>query len=249
MSSHSGDELTSRHNRRREERRRARVAVNILRPIVRGLSGRTDYGVANLPSDGPAVVAAYHASLFDPLLVAFAIWDNGRFPHFMAKDSLFKGPVGTVLNAVGQIPVLRNSASASESLIHAREALDDGEVVVIYTDGTLTKDPDLWPGQGKSGAARLAIESGAPLIPAAHWGANLVVGRTSKLVRPRPFARAKVIFGAPIDLSPFAGEDAGPEALRAATGLIQASLARLVAGLSGRPLPERFESVLQEYHR
>lgn len=242
-------EVTSRGERRDKELRRARVAAAMLRPVVRGFSGRDDHGVENLPEEGPAVIAAYHASVFDPLLVALAIWDAGRFPHFMAKDSLFKGTLGKVMLGLGQIPVIRQSESASASLVHAREALEDGEVVVVYTDGTLTKDPDLWPGEGKSGAARLALETGAPLIPVAHWGANRVMARGAKMIRPRPFTRVKVIFGPALDLSSFSLTGTGDASLREATRLIQATLARLVAGLSGRPLPERFETTLQKHNR
>lgn len=242
------EDITSRGERREKEFRRARVAASLLRPAVRAFSGRVDHGLENLPAEGPAVIAAYHASLFDPLLVALAIWDNGRFPHFMAKDSLFKGALGKILLSLGQIPVIRHTDSASAALVHAREALEDGEVVVVYTDGTLTKDPDLWPGTGKSGAARLALETGAPLIPVAHWGANKVMPRRSKLIRPRPHARVTVIFGPPIDLTGFSLQEPGSTSLREATSLVQATLARLVAGLSRRPLPERFETVLQKHH-
>ncbi|MDN6378251.1 MAG: 1-acyl-sn-glycerol-3-phosphate acyltransferase, partial [Brevibacterium aurantiacum] len=78
-----------------------------------------------------AIIAAYHASHLDPILVGLALWRNGHLPHFLAKSGLFSGALGAVLRGLGQIPVLRSSNQAGDSLEYAKEALAKGECVVI----------------------------------------------------------------------------------------------------------------------
>ena len=118
---------------------------------------------------GPVILAPFHASALDPLVVAMAIWREGILPHFLAKSSLFGGFMGRALVTMGQIPVLRID-QGRDSLVHAKRALAAGQTVVIYPQGTLTKDPARWPQAAKTGVSRLAIETGAPVVPIAHWG-------------------------------------------------------------------------------
>ncbi len=106
------------------------------------------------------MLAPNHYSEFDPLIVAGAVWRLGRAPRFMAKESLFRVPVlGWALRGTGMIPVARASsaAAAKQTLAQSKELVEHGRGVIVYPEGTLTRDPDLWPMRGKSGAVRLAL--------------------------------------------------------------------------------------------
>ena len=128
------------------------------------------------------ILVPNHVSHFDPLVVAHYIYRAGRWPRFLGKASLWKVPVlGFLLRKTLQIPVERGSVEAVKSLDALVEALDEGGTVVIYPEGTTTREPDLWPMRGKTGAARLALLTGAPVIPIANWGAERVFDpRTNK---------------------------------------------------------------------
>jgi 1-acyl-sn-glycerol-3-phosphate acyltransferase len=195
-----------------------------------------------LPRDGAYVLAPSHSTEFDPLIVAVAVWRMGRAPRFMAKETLFRVPVlGWALRATGMVPVARaSSATAARQTIEASEILvEHGRGVIVYPEGTLTRDPDLWPMRGKTGAVRLALADGIPLIPMAHWGAQDILpryGRLSLWPLRRP---VKVIVGDPVDLSEFAGRAGQPSALIAGTDRLMNAIARLLADLRGQPAPEK----------
>jgi 1-acyl-sn-glycerol-3-phosphate acyltransferase len=133
-----------------------------------------------IPRSGPALIACNHLSYFDAVSNSHAVLKAGRVPRFLAKDELFRVRVlGTFLRAHGQIPVKRGSGDQSP-LRRARDALAEGEVVLVYPEGTVTKRPDHLPMQGKTGIARLALEAGLPVIPMASWGS----ARRSESRRP-----------------------------------------------------------------
>lgn len=122
-------------------------------------------GAEKLPREGSYVLAPNHYSEFDPLIVAVAVWRSGRAPRFMAKESLFKVPVlGWFLHRTGMIPVARTSSasSARQTMKQSEELVEHGRGVIVYPEGTLTRDPDMWPMRGKSGAVRLALADGIP---------------------------------------------------------------------------------------
>ena len=104
---------------------------------------------------------ANHVSVLDPVACGRLVFDNGRTPRFLAKDSLFTGFLGTLLRAAGQIPVARNSTHASGSVSAAQVELAKGDLIIIYPEGTVTRDPDWWPMQGRTGVARLALTTDA----------------------------------------------------------------------------------------
>ncbi len=157
----------------------------IIVPIT-GLFARIEIrGGENLPSEGAYVIAPNHNSEFDPVIVAVAVWRLGRAPRFMAKESLFKVPVlGAALRATGMVPVPRASTSANQSMKAAEQIARDGRGVIVYAEGTLTRDPDLWPMRGKTGAVRLALAADLPLIPMAQWGVQQILPRYGKLKFP-----------------------------------------------------------------
>jgi 1-acyl-sn-glycerol-3-phosphate acyltransferase len=195
-----------------------------------------------LPREGAYVLAPSHSTEFDPLIVAVAVWRMGRAPRFMAKESLFKVPVlGWALRATGMVPVARSSsAAAARQTIEASETLVElGRGVIVYPEGTLTRDPDLWPMRGKTGAVRLALADGIPLIPMAHWGGQEILPRYGKLSF-WPLRRAvKVIVGDRVDLSDFADRTSQPAALVAGTDRLMNAIAQLLAQLRGEPAPEK----------
>jgi 1-acyl-sn-glycerol-3-phosphate acyltransferase len=195
-----------------------------------------------LPREGAYVLAPSHSTEFDPLIIAVAVWRLGRAPRFMAKESLFTVPVlGWALRATGMVPVARSSsAAAARQTIEASKVLvEHGRGVIVYPEGTLTRDPDLWPMRGKTGAVRLALADGIPLIPLAHWGAQDILPRYGRLSLWPLRRRVQVIIGDPVDLSEFAGRAAQPAALIAGTDRLMNDISQLLARLRGTPAPAK----------
>ena len=195
-----------------------------------------------LPREGAYVLAPSHSTEFDPLIVAVSVWRMGRAPRFMAKESLFRVPVlGWALRATGMVPVARSSsASAARHTIEASEVLvEHGRGVIVYPEGTLTRDPDLWPMRGKTGAVRLALADGIPLIPMAHWGGQDILPRYGRLSFWPLRRKVTVIVGDPVDISDFSGKSAQPAALAAGTDRLMNAIAQLLSQLRGEPAPEK----------
>ena len=226
-----------------DEKRRPSVywpLAAILVPVLSLIARVEIIGGEKLPREGPYVLAPSHSTEFDPLIVALAVWRMGRAPRFMAKESLFKVPVlGWALRATGMVPVARSSSAASaRQTIKASKALvQHGRGVIVYPEGTLTRDPDLWPMRGKTGAVRLALADGIPLIPMAHWGAQDSLPRYGKLSLWPLRRHVRVIVGDPIDISEFTDKRAQPAALIAATDRLMNAIAGLQSQLRGEPAP------------
>lgn len=197
-------------------------------------------GAENLPREGAYVLAPNHYSESDPLAVALAVWKAGRAPRFMAKESLFRVPVlGWVLRITGMVPVARSSsaASARQTLETSETLVKLGRGVIVYPEGSLTRDPGMWPMRGKTGAVRLALAGGIPLIPMAQWGCQAVMPRYGK-VKLWPLRRpVRVIFGEPVDLSTFRVEEGQPAGLVAATDLVMADISQLLSKVREQPAP------------
>jgi 1-acyl-sn-glycerol-3-phosphate acyltransferase len=199
-------------------------------------------GLDRIPAEGPLIVAGNHLSYLDPLAHGYFVDRAGRRPRFLAKQELFDKPiVGTALRGSGQIPVRRGGGDPS-SLDEAKRALEEGEVVVIYPEGTTTTtDPDFSPGRGKTGAVRLALPTGVPILPVATWGGQYVWrkdGRQS-LAFGRPiWLRA----GEPLDLRARVGADNDPATVRALTDEVMGELSSLVDDLRRR-YPARWSRV------
>ena len=216
-----------------------RFAVGLVLPALKVWTKRTWTGLENVPPTGGVIIVPNHASHFDPLVVAHYLYGAGRWPRFLGKASLWKVPIlGFLLRKVQQIPVERGSVEAVKSLDTLVEALNDGGAVVIYPEGTTTREPDLWPMRGKTGAARLALLTGAPVIPMANWGAHTIYDpRTSKL-KIRPRTRVSVTSGPAVDLSRW--QDATPSraVLEQMTDTIMGKVQELVGELRGEQPPE-----------
>ena len=215
-----------------------RFAAVLVVPVLHVWTKRTWTGMANIPRAGGVIIVPNHVSHFDPLVVAHYIYGAGRWPRFLGKASLWKVPVlGPLLRKVQQIPVERGSVEAVKSLDALVAALDEGGAVVIYPEGTTTREPDLWPMRGKTGAARLALLTGAPVVPVANWGAQQVFDpRTSRLV-VRPRTPVAVTAGEPVDLSRWSGATPSRSVLDQMTDAIMHDVSTLVGGLRGAQPP------------
>ena len=210
-----------------------RIVANIVMVMANVLGRRRHPKDAQLPTNGGFILAMNHLSIADPPIVAAFVYERGWYPRFMAKAELFaKWPLGAVLRSIGQIPVDRRSSQAAQSLKDAADALSAGRCVIIFPEGTTTKREDLWPMPMKTGAVRLALTTGAPLIPAAIWG--------SAGAMPPKLGRRPVItfaIGEPMDLSGYAGKQADTAALRVATNEMHAQICGLVGELRGETPP------------
>lgn len=203
---------------------------------------------SRLPQNGPFILAPNHYSEIDPIVMGAGVWHLGRLPRFMAKASLFRIPVvGWLLRASGQIPVERTGAAlrgqSGSSPMGAASQLIEGEAgVIVYPEGTLTRDPNLWPMRGKSGAVRLALESGIPLIPVAHWGTQRLMPRYAKRIYPVPRKTIQVAVGEPLDLTRFAGKPVDQRVVSEATALLMDAITALLADLRDEAAPaERWD--------
>ncbi|MGI8867753.1 MAG: lysophospholipid acyltransferase family protein [Mycobacteriales bacterium] len=198
-------------------------------------------GFENIPRDGGVILAANHVSYADFALFVHYAWDGGRIPRVMAKDSLFRLPVaGAVLRGAKQIPVSRGTSTAHASLDRAVEALRRGESILIYPEGTITRDPHWWPMLGKTGVARLALASGVPVIPIAQFGAQRFYDRYHHRFRPFPRKRIDFVAGPPVDLSAYAGKQVTAEVLRGATTTIMTDVRTLLGEVRGEEPPADF---------
>lgn len=195
-----------------------------------------------IPADGPAIIAVNHISYADPFVLARFVWDCGRNPRYLAKASLFTIPVaGRIVRGAGQIPVHRGTADADHALKDAVEALGRGEMVLIYPEGTVTRDPDFWPMRAKTGIARLALLApGVPVIPVGQWGAQQFLNFYAKRFRPFPRKQVIVAAGEPVDLSRFAGSAPTADVLHEMTDTIMAAVRDQVADIRGQHPPDRF---------
>ena len=142
-----------------------------IKPTLLSATSRTWIDGEKIPATGGCIVVANHISHLDPLLTAYFVYDHGRIPRYLAKSGLFRTKfVGTFLSSADQIPVERLSRNAIGAYDAAVQAVDEGECVVVYPEGTLTRDPDLWPMNGKSGAARIALATGVSGDPGRPLG-------------------------------------------------------------------------------
>lgn len=184
----------------------------------------------DIPSTGAALIVPNHITHSEPTSIARFVIEHRRFPHFLIRADLFRKPVlGWLGRWMQQIPVQRGTSNARDSLESAARCLEAGEVVVIYPEGTITKESDFRPGPAKTGAARLALEHPeVPVIPVGHWGSR--PGLRQLLRRPRVTIRA----GAPVDLSPWHGRT-DQAAVEGATEAIMAAITRQVELVRGEP--------------
>lgn len=215
------------------------AVIGALRPMLQVATRRDWSGGEHLPQEGGFIVASNHYSEVDPLMLGHYLVDHGRPPFFLAKSSLFEVPgLGLALRHLRQVPVYRASSKAGDALVAARAALDEGRPIAIMPEGTLTRDPDLWPMRARPGVGRLALISGAPVIPVAQWGAQEVLGRYAR--RPGNLLRRPVqtvVAGPPVDLGDLLDRPEDPRAHLEATRRVMQDITDLLAGIRGETPP------------
>lgn len=221
-----------------------RLAAVLVKPPLVLFFARDWRGMENMPAVGGFITVVNHNSYLDPLSYAHYQYNTGRVPRFLAKVSLFnRGFMGAIMRGTGQIPVYRETADAIGAFRAAVEAIDAGECVAFYPEGTLTRDPQLWPMEGKTGAARVALLTRAPVVPVAQWGANEAVPPYAAHRRIRLFPRKtlRVTAGPPVDLSAFYDREPTVEVLREVTDVLMDAVTEQLAELRGEAAPaQRF---------
>jgi 1-acyl-sn-glycerol-3-phosphate acyltransferase len=215
------------------------LAEGVLRPPMALWFNWRFEGLEHVPRKGPVLVAANHISYFDPLAHGYFMVKAGRRPRFLAKKELYGNSfLRRALLGAGQIPVERGSGSHAP-VEAAMKALREGEAVMVYPEGTITKKPDLMPMSGKTGIARLALAARIPVLPIAVWGSHRVWGSHGS--RSISFGRPiRLKAGPPLDFSRFEDEQNDPATLRKVTDAVIEELSRLVEDLRAR-YPRRWQ--------
>jgi 1-acyl-sn-glycerol-3-phosphate acyltransferase len=219
-----------------------RFAVSVLKPPLTVFTRRDWQGSQWLrqeypPHDG-LVVATNHLSWFDPLPMAHLLWDNGRPPRFLGKEAVFKVPVvGQLLLNCGQIPVYRDTDGAADSVRAAVAAVEAGESVVVYPEGTITRDAELWPMSGKTGAARIALLGNVPVVPVAQWGPQRVMRPYVKEFNVLPPKTMHMRVGPPVDLDDLRGREIDADLLGEATERIMDAVTEQLEHIRGESSP------------
>lgn len=216
-----------------------KVGAAILIPLLHLIAKPKWRGTENIPKSGAMIAICNHISYVDPLIFAEFLYRNGRAPRFLGKASLFRVPfVGWVLRHAEQVPVEREVKGASAAAFsHALAFLEAGHCLGVYPEGTLTRDADHWPMVAKTGLARLAVMSKAPVIPCAQWGATDILKPYSK--KPRLFPRTKVtvIAGKALDFSSWYGKENDHEAMVEATAYAMEAITHLLEEIRGESAP------------
>lgn len=224
-------------------------AMQVLARLVVALLARLQIS-GDVPAHlrgGPLILAANHISPFDPIALAAACRVRRIAPRFLATGGLFRAPVvGALMRRAGHIRVDRRTSAVAEALGSATRAVGEGSVVLVYPEGRIGLDPWMWPERGKTGTARLALATGAVVVPVAQWGSHAVLpwavprglGRAvARSMLRRPVVR--VHFGPPVDLS-------GIDASR--PGAAQRATARIIDAIGDSLAPLRVDEPQVPHH-
>lgn len=212
--------------------------VAIAEPLLRLFTKRRWIDGDKIPATGGCVVVGNHLSHLDPLTFAHFVYGHGRIVRFLAKVEVLDVPViGKLIRATGQIPVYRMTSDASQAFRAAVAAVEDGKCVAVYPEGTLTRQPELWPMAGKTGAARIALASGAPVIPIAQWGPQDILWPYA--ARPKLLPRKTVVLkaGDPVDLDDLREQPLTPQVLHEATDRIMDAITAQLEEIRGERAP------------
>lgn len=215
------------------------LAVGILKPLLLATTTQDWRHGERIPATGGCVLAINHISHVDPLTAAHLVYDHGRLPRYLAKSSLFERRfLRHFMTASGQIPVEREGKGAA-AYAAAVEAVRAGECVVVYPEGTITRDPDMWPMTGKSGAARIGLETGCPVLPVGQWGAQRLLPPYS--TRPRLLPRSPVVMsvGEPVDLEDLRARELTAPVVREASERILTAITAQLEEIRGEQAPTR----------
>ena len=190
------------------------ISVIVLRPLLTLLIRNKWSGRENIPKKGGVIFAPNHLSYVDWGTDALFFHATGRYPTFLIKDVGVQGQGHRAVPATRRASCRCTGAGPTPRWCSRRPSrrLAEGAAVIIYPEGTATRDPDLWPMVAKTGVARLALATGAPVIPVAHWGAQDILPYGSKKVKLLPRKTVRTVAGPPVDLSEWAGKHTSAKA-------------------------------------
>ena len=219
-----------------------RLCEFVMFPLTHLLGRPRFEGLEHLAIPGPVLAVSNHISQLDPVYTAVYLRKSGRIPHIMAKASLFKIPVlGRVFTGTGMIPVERGGGKGQVGLDAAIAALAAGQLVLIYPDGTVTRDPDQWPMKPRPGVAALALSGDIPVVPVVHWGTERVfVPYTKNGLHVLPRKDIRVVAGPPVDLSEYRGRPVDSRLVRDVSIVIQTAVRDLLGQVRGETPPVEF---------
>ncbi|MDN5687380.1 MAG: 1-acyl-sn-glycerol-3-phosphate acyltransferase [Brachybacterium sp.] len=226
--------------------RRAGAVIGLVqlpvRPLLSVLTRPTWIGTENLPATGAVLACGNHLGPVDAFAYGHLLQASGFAPRFLAKEAMFRVPVlGAALRSARQIEVRRGGPRGRDALDDAREALGRGELLMMFPEGTYTRDEQLWPMQARLGAARLAVDTGAPLVPMASWGGRRLWPVGSPVPHPGPGRRIVIRVGEPYTVARQEGETPQQAAQRVSTELMTR-----ISALLGRTRGERPPDVLHD---
>ncbi|GAB3298467.1 1-acyl-sn-glycerol-3-phosphate acyltransferase [Epidermidibacterium keratini] len=218
-----------------------RFMVPIVRNLSRGIFKERFEGLDNIPAQGPAILVLNHISVLDPLATASFVYEAGRMPSFMIKDSVFKVPVlGKLMIGARQIPVSRGTTASGGSLDSAVQMLRDGGVVAVYPEGTVTRDTGFWPMKAKTGVGRIALAvPDVPVVPIAQWGAHRALNYHTKKLDLLPRKETWISALPPIDTNAYAGRNSA-EAARQLTDDVMRKIMERVGQMRQETPPAEF---------
>lgn len=214
----------------------------VIIPFLKLVSRHHVGGLEHIPPEGGFIAVCNHLSDLDSLTAMRSLVDAGVPAYSLAKSSIFEVPVlGHVFKAGGQIPVHRGTDKAGSSLIEAERRLRAGDVIMIFPEGTLSRDPLRWPMTGKTGAARLAMATGAPILPMGQWGAQEILDSFGGGFHPFPRKDVRVLIGETFTLDEYGQDTSDRQVVRAATAEIMWRITVLVEQLRGERAPRPFD--------
>jgi 1-acyl-sn-glycerol-3-phosphate acyltransferase len=253
--------ITSSKTRQNRQNRQSGATVRRIRPgrqlprSYRGVAAflrfwmmlltRRDWrGAENFPSSGGFVVCPNHISYVDPFAFAHFLYDNGHPPFFLGKVEVFEIPVfGRLLTAAQQIPVQRGTSRAAEAFAAAVAAVQDGKCVPIFPEGTLTRDPQMWPMTARTGAARVALTTRCPVVPVAQWGPQEIQKPYGRALHLFPRKTMRMVAGPPVDLRDLYDRPLDQSTLNTATDRIMDAITGQLKTIRGEQAPAiRFDS-------
>ena len=221
------------------------IAKPFVMGAVRVLWNPTISGTENIPQHGPVILASNHQAYSDTVFLPGQV---RRSVHFLGKSDIFTGRsplnriVAAVMRGLRVMPVDRSGGSASKSAIEAGLAvLEQGEVLGIYPEGTRSPDGRLY--RGKTGVARFALATGAPVIPVAMLGAFGAQGTRSIFPHRRP--RIHAVVGEPLEVEQIVADLEGAEEARVLRAVTDALMDRIQA-LSGQERSDEYASVVKK---
>ena len=219
------------------------IAV-FLRALMMLLTRRDWRGAEHFPPTGGFVVCPNHVSYIDPFAFAHFLYDNGYPPFFLAKSEIFKIPIlGRLIAAAQQISVRRGTSQAAEAFSAAVAAIQDGKCVPIFPEGTLTRDPQMWPMTARTGAARVALTTRCTVIPVAQWGPQEIQRPYAKELHLFPLKTMRMLAGPPVKLSDLYDRPQDTATLNEATARILDAITRQLETIRGEKAPAiRFDS-------